>query len=290
MRWRERDGVRWLEADLPGARAGKGGARAAFSTRLGGVSEGPFKSLNLGRLTGDQPDAVRENRHRLAAAIAIDPELVLIGRQVHGAEVARHDQPTEPRAYANPAAGLPAADGHATARPGLAPLVFVADCLPVALAGPAGVAMIHCGWRGLAAGIVERGAEEVEARAAAVGPGIGPCCYEVGDDVLAAFEPLGPDVAEGRMLNLRQVAGRLLQQAGVESVEVSEECTSCQPQLFFSHRRDGERTGRQAGLVWASDEVAVHARHPAATSEPEPAGNGGEAEASGGKVRIRCPA
>ena len=259
MRWRERDGVRWLEADVPGAGTGKGGARAAFSTRLGGVSDGPFKSLNLGRLTGDRPDAVRENRHRLAAAIAIDPELVLIGRQIHGAEVARHDQPTEPRAYANPAPGLPAADGHATAHPGLVPLVFVADCLPVALAGPGGVAMIHCGWRGLAAGVVERGVEQVEARAAAVGPGIGPCCYEVGDEVLAAFEPLGPDVAEGRMLNLRQAAGRLLQRAGVESVEVSEECTSCQPELFFSHRRDGERTGRQAGLVWASDEVA----HPA---------------------------
>jgi len=277
LRWRERDRVRWLEADLLGA-------RAAFSTRLGGVSDGPFKSLNLGRLTGDRLDAVRENRHRLAAAIAIDPGHVLIGRQIHGAEVARHDQPTEPGAYANPAPGLPAADGHATARPGLVPLVFVADCLPVALAGPGGVAMIHCGWRGLAAGIVERGVEQVDARAAAVGPGIGPCCYEVGDEVLAAFEPLGPDVADGRMLNLRQAAGRLLQRAGVQSVEVSEECTSCQPELFFSHRRDGERTGRQAGLVWASDEVAVQTAEPAAPSAPEPAGNVGEAEASGGVI------
>ena len=243
MRWRERDGVKWLEADLPGA-------RAAFSARLGGVSEGPFKSLNLGRLTGDRAEAVRENRHRLAAAVAIDPELVLIGRQVHAAEVARHDAPTEPPAYANPAPGLPEADGHATARADLAPLVFVADCLPVALAGAGGVAMIHCGWRGLAAGIVKRGVEAVEARAAAVGPGIGPCCYEVGDEVLGAFERLGPGLAERRMLDLRLVARRLLERAGVESIEVSEACTSCQPELFFSHRRDGERTGRQAGLVW----------------------------------------
>ena len=243
MRWRERDGVKWLEADLPGA-------RAAFSARLGGVSEGPFKSLNLGRLTGDRAEAVRENRHRLAAAVAIDPELVLIGRQVHAAEVARHDAPTEPPAYANPAPGLPEADGHATARADLAPLVFVADCLPVALAGSGGVAMIHCGWRGLAAGIVKRGVEAVEARAAAVGPGIGPCCYEVGDEVLGAFERLGPGLAEGRMLDLRLVTRRLLQRAGVESIEVSEACTSCQPELFFSHRRDGERTGRQAGLAW----------------------------------------
>jgi YfiH family protein len=249
VRWRERDGVRWLEADLEGASAGRREARAAFSTRLGGVSEGPFTSLNLGRLTGDLPGAVRENRHRLAAAIAIDPQLVLIGRQVHGAEVARHDRPTEPPAFANFAPGLPEVDGHATSRPELTPLVFVADCLPVALAGPGGVAMIHCGWRGLAAGIVEQGVAQVEARAAAVGPGIGPCCYEVGDEVVAAFEPLGSDVSEGRMLNLRVAAQRLLERAGVERVEISEECTSCQPELFFSHRRDGERTGRQAGLV-----------------------------------------
>jgi polyphenol oxidase len=220
-----------------------------FSTRLGGVSEGPFASLNLGRLTGDLPDAVRENRHRLAAAIAIDPKLVLIGRQVHGADVARHDRPADPPAYASFARGLPEVDGQATSRPELTPLVFVADCLPVALAGPGGVAMIHCGWRGLAAGIVERGVQQVAARAAAIGPGIGPCCYEVGDDVLSAFEPLGSDVAAGRMLNLRLAARRLLERAGVAETEVSEECTSCQAQLFFSHRRDGERTGRQAGLV-----------------------------------------
>jgi polyphenol oxidase len=249
VHWREREGVKWLEAELPGA-------RAAFSARLGGVSEGPFKSLNLGRLTGDRGEAVRKNRHRLAAAIGIDPELVLIGRQVHAADVARHDGPTQPRAYANPAPGLPEADGHATARADLVPLVFVADCLPVALAGPGGVAMIHCGWRGLAAGIVERGAEEVRARAAAIGPGIGPCCYEVGDEVLNAFAPLGPGLAGGRMLDLRQTARRLLERAGVESIEASELCTSCRPELFFSHRRDGGRTGRQAGLVRITGEAA----------------------------------
>ena len=88
LRWAEKDGVRWLEAELPGA-------RAAFSTRLGGVSEAPFDSLNLGRLTGDAR-RVRENRPRLAAALGVDPRGVLIGRQVHGAELQRHDEPTEP--------------------------------------------------------------------------------------------------------------------------------------------------------------------------------------------------
>lgn len=241
LRWREDDGVRRLEAELPGA-------LAAFSTRLGGVSEPPFDTLNLGRLTGDPK--VRENRHRLSAALDVDPNNVLIGRQVHQAHVRRHDGPTEPPAYAEPAPGLPEADGHATDRPGLAPLVFVADCLPVALAGERGVAMIHCGWRGMAGGIVERGVEEVGATAAAIGPSIGPCCYEVGEEVLDAFAGLGPGIAAGRMLDLREVARRLLAEAGVEAVEISELCTSCNPELFFSHRRDGGRTGRQAGLVW----------------------------------------
>ena len=233
--------MRWLEAGLPGA-------TAAFSTRLGGVSAPPFDTLNLGRLTGDP--RVRENRHRLAAALQVDPGGVLIGRQVHEALVERHETPTEPPAYAEPAPGLPEADGHATDRQGLVPLVFVADCLPVALAGGRGVAMIHCGWRGMAAGIVQRGAEEVAAEAAAIGPSIGPCCYEVGDEVREAFAPLGGGVAVGRMLDLREVARRLLARAGVEQVEVSDLCTSCHPEHFFSHRRDAGRTGRQAGLVW----------------------------------------
>jgi hypothetical protein len=275
VRWSERDGVRWLEAELPGA-------RAAFTTRLGGASKGRFESLNLGRLTGDP--AVRENRHRLAASLGVEPDLVLIGRQVHGAHVIEHDGPTEPRAYADPAPGLTDADGHATAQPGLVPLVFVADCLPVALAGDGAVAMIHCGWRGLAGGIVRRGVKAVGARAAAIGPGIGPCCYEVGEEVLAAFERLGPGIASGRMLDLRLVARRLLEDAGVEDVEITELCTFCNPDLFFSHRRDGEPTGRQAGLVWASDEVAADAEVPAAASEPKPADTGREAEDVGGGI------
>jgi YfiH family protein len=243
LRWRDHDDVRWLEAELPGT-------VAAFSTRLGGVSEPPFETLNLGRLTGDP--RVRENRHRLAAALGIDPHNVLIGRQVHQVRVRRHDEPTESSAFAEPGPGLPEADGHATERPGLVPLVFVADCLPVALAGERGVAMIHCGWRGMAAGIVQRGVEEVGATAAAIGPSIGPCCYEVGDEVREAFAGLGDGVAEGRMLDLREVARRLLAEAGVAEVEISDLCTSCHPELFFSHRRDRGRTGRQAGLVWTA--------------------------------------
>ena len=243
MEWRHDDGVRWLEAELPGA-------RAAFSTRVGGVSAAPYDSLNLAILTGDVRDRVRDNRHRLSAMLGLDPAKVLIGRQVHGAGVAVHDSAPTPNAFADPGPQLPEVDGQATGRPGLAPLVMVADCLPVALAGTGGVAMVHCGWRGLAAGIVERGVSAVDASAAAIGPGVGPCCYEVGDEVLAAFEGLGPGVSAGRMLDLREVARRLLDLAGVRSVIASELCTRCNPELFYSHRRDGTRTGRQAGLVW----------------------------------------
>jgi YfiH family protein len=243
MEWREHDGVRCLEARLPGA-------RAAFSARVGGVSGPPYESLNLGVLTGDERGLVHENRRRLASSLGIDPANVLIGFQVHGAHLERRDAPAEPNPYADPTEPPAKADAQVTATSGLAPLVLVADCLPVALSGPGGVAMLHCGWRGLEAGVVARGVSAVQARAAAIGPGIGPCCYEVGEEVLSAFSGLGDGIAAGRMLDLRAVARRLLQRAGVETVESADLCTSCNPDLFFSHRRDGERTGRQAGVAW----------------------------------------
>ena len=242
MEWREREGVRWLEAELPAA-------RAAFSTRLGGVSQEPYDALNVAIMTGDERDDVRENRLRLAAALGREPDGVVMGRQVHGAELREHAERQEPRVYADVVKSPDEVDAHATADPGLTPLVMVADCLPVALDGPGGVAMAHCGWRGLAAGVVARAATAVDAEAAAVGPGIGPCCYEVGDEVLAEFADLD-GVADGRMLDLSAVARALLERAGVEATEISGLCTKCNPDLFYSHRRDGGRTGRQAGLVW----------------------------------------
>jgi polyphenol oxidase len=243
VEWRERDGVRWLEAELHGA-------RAAFTTRLGGVSEAPFDSLNLGVRT-DDPDAnVARNRERLAAALGHDPARITIGLQVHAAELAIHAGPQVPSPFAAPGSEIPEVDGHVVRDSSLVPLVFAADCLPVALSGPAGVAMLHCGWRGLAGGIVARGAAAVEATDAAIGPGIGPCCYEVGPEVLDAFAHLGEGIASDRMLDLPEVARRLLGAAGVRRIESADPCTRCNPELFFSHRRDAGRTGRQAGLAW----------------------------------------
>lgn len=213
MRWAEKDGVRWLEADLPGA-------RAVFSTRSAG--------------------SIKESPDRLAAALGISADRLVSGRQVHGAELAFH--PGE-------GIGKPAVDGHVVTQPGPVALVYAADCLPVALAGPRGVAILHCGWRGLAAGIVSRGAEATEATHAAVGPGIGPCCYEVGEDVLDAFAGLRAGVADRRMLDLPEVARCLLREAGVEEIDSAGLCTRCEEELFFSHRRDGG-PGRQAGLVY----------------------------------------
>jgi YfiH family protein len=248
MEWRETDGVRWLEATLGPAGAGTG--RAVFGSRVGGVSEAPYGTLNIGVLTDDADAAVVENRKRLAEAVGIEPRQVPIGLQVHKADIAVHEGPQVPSPYAEPGPPLEEVDGHVVRRPGLAPLVLTADCLPVALAGPGGVAMLHCGWRGLAAGIVERGVRAVEATAAAIGPGIGPCCFEVGPEVLEAFADLGDGIADGRMLDLPEVARGQLARAGVEQVESAGLCTFCEADLFFSHRRDGGVTGRMGNLAW----------------------------------------
>lgn len=243
MEWRERNGIRWLEASLPDA-------TAAFSARSGGISEPPFDGLNLGALTDDSIERVVENRRHLATALRFSPDHIAFAHQVHGAKLMTHDGPPRISFASRDGAPIAEADGHAVIEPGIAGLVFVADCVPVAVSGPGGAAILHCGWRGLAAGIVAKGVAAVEATDAAVGPSIGPCCYEVGPEVLAAFERLGGGIADDRMLDLPEVARRLLLEAGVERVELSRLCTSCEPELFFSHRRDRGRTGRQAGLVW----------------------------------------
>jgi polyphenol oxidase len=226
------------------------GARAVFSTRRGGVSHGPYESLNLGILTDDDPERVTENRRRVARAAGVAAERVAMGWQVHGTDLLEWDAPPSGRAYAEPGGkALPPVDGHLTVEPDLALLVLVADCYPVALSDGARTAMLHCGWRPLAGGILERAIERFdETPWAAVGPGIGGCCYEVGPEVLEAFAHL-EGVANGRMLDLRAVISRKLAAAGVTNVQQLDHCTSCRPDLYFSHRRDGGVTGRQAGLV-----------------------------------------
>jgi len=231
-----------VAADLPGA-------RALFTTRRGGVSGGPFASLNLGRLTADDGADVDENRARVAAATGCPRERFLYGRQVHGATVRRAAEPPGP---ARPHAEE---DGQATALPGHPALVFVADCLPVLLAAGGAVAAIHAGWRGMAAGILAEGLAAVREVGGAgpvtalIGPGARGCCYEVGEEVHEAFA--GYDARRGeRNLDLPAIARAKLAEAGAAEVHDTGLCSMCCFGLFFSHRRDGGVTGRQAGVVW----------------------------------------
>jgi YfiH family protein len=228
------------------------GAIAAFSTRDGGVSEGAYASLNVGLHVGDDPANVVENRRLLAERVGLAPEAIAMGRQVHETAIERWGTPPDPvrHGFTDPSAELPEVDGHTTTRHGLGLLVQVADCLPIALASPRRIAMIHCGWRGLAGGLVEHALSLFDARpTAAIGPGIGSCCYEVGPEVLAAFEGM-EGAASGGMLDLRRVAAAKLAAAGAVGVEHVDLCTSCNPDQFFSYRRDGGVTGRQCGIVW----------------------------------------
>ena len=229
------------------------GAKAVFTTRRGGVSVGPFASLNLGKLTADDPDTVERNRDLLQSRIG--GRLAMI-RQVHGPRVVRRDEPSQvsgPR----PRSELDEADGQVTAMPAVAPMVTTADCLPIAVAGGGAVAMLHAGWRGLAEGVIETGVQSLRELApeatltAAIGPGAGVCCYEVGDEVRERFSDAAPDVIRGRNLDLKAIARAQLVAAGVSQVHDVGLCTICSPAvLFFSHRRDRGVTGRQAGIAW----------------------------------------
>jgi polyphenol oxidase len=213
------------------------GGTALFTTRRGGVSDGPFASLNLGLWTDDERERVRENRARVER---LSGGRLAQARQVHGTDVVEADPET-----------VVDADGQFTAERGVAPMALVADCVPIALVAPEGVGMLHAGWRGLAGGVVANGVAALRALgaeriAAAIGPGAGPCCYEVGEEVHAAFG------TSARTLDLKAIARERLAAAGVETVHDCGLCTMHDPERFFSHRRDRGVTGRQAGVVWRS--------------------------------------
>jgi polyphenol oxidase len=219
----------------------------AFTTRVGGVSEGPYASLNLGRKSGDVPERADENRRIACEAIGADVEKLALNFQVHSACVLR----------AAPGMRGEHADGLWTDEPGLPILAMSADCLPIVLArvGKPGVAVLHAGWRGLLAGIVAAGTDALggEKLVAAVGPAIGPCCYEVGDEVAAPFRGrFGDDVVRGSRLDLWTSAERALLAAGVERVDRFDRCTFCEPETFFSHRRDAGITGRQGVIAYVA--------------------------------------
>ena len=214
----------------------------AFTTRIGGVSDGVYESLNLTRGTGDDAAKVEENRRLACEALGLPAERLAFNRQVHS--------PTVHRAHAG-ARGEPG-DGLWTDEPQVPLLAMSADCLPIAVVrtdGPRAIAVLHAGWRGLSEGVIANGVAHLGdgAKAAVIGPAIGPCCYEVGPEVSGLFDD---DLTVDRKLDLWTAAERALRAAGVEHVERVDLCTRDYPQLFFSHRRDGRARGVQ-GVIGA---------------------------------------
>jgi purine-nucleoside/S-methyl-5'-thioadenosine phosphorylase / adenosine deaminase len=213
----------------------------AFSTRVGGVSDGPFESLNLGRRTGDDVERVDENRRRLCALTGGDAEALAMNFQQQSAIVNRAERGKR---------GTPG-DALWTEEPGLPVLALGADCLVIGLVRRNGdrpaVAVVHAGWRGLLEGVVRSAVTTLGGSVdAVIGPSIGPCCYEVGPEVAERFERR---FVRGRKLDLWSAGEHALRGAGVASVERLDLCTRCNEDLFFSHRRTGKPRGVQGVIA-----------------------------------------
>jgi YfiH family protein len=251
----------WLALDLLESR----GVRHGFTLRYGGVSRGKFASLNFTTRQGDDEERVRENRRRLEEAAGLSPEGWALVSQVHGAEVVMAQKGSSFCTHRN---SHPTADAVITAA-AVVPAVLTADCLPVVLASPAsGIAGVaHAGWMGTVSGVVGRTVEEITTRGggpvteivAGLGPSIGKCCYQVGEDLYQAFRERWGRGFAGRvftradpwMLDLQEANRLQLLEAGVpqENIAAVPLCTACRPDLFFSHRRDGVRSGRMLNFV-----------------------------------------
>ena len=227
-----------LDWDAPGP------YRVVFSTRNGGVSDPPFATMNLGKKLGDDPDRVEENRRRLCEHAGASPDWLAMNYQLHSSRVNRAE------------AGVKGTPGDAlwTDEPGVPVLALAADCVPVALvrtSGEPAVCVVHAGRIGILGGILAEAARTLGGEpAAAIGPAIGPCCYEVGDEVAAPYrERFGDGIVRDTRLDLWQAAETALERAGVENVHRYDMCTACNPDLFFSYRRDGTPRGGQGVLA-----------------------------------------
>ncbi len=234
-----------LRDAVPAWRLDAPAAVLAFSTRRGGVSRAPFDTLNVGRSTADDADAIVDNRLRLLHALGLEPDALVTAGQVHGDTVRRVD-----------AAGhVPDCDALLTTRPGVVLAVTTADCMPILLDAGGAIAAVHAGWRGAANGLPARAVAAV-AEAAGIpghdvdvhlGPCIRGCCYEVGDDVAARFPAAAIVAGAGRpRLDLPTVLRLQLATLGVPPARIHDvgACTACDPDGYFSHRRDAGRTGR----------------------------------------------
>ena len=218
-----------------------GAATAVFTTRHGGVSPAPFDTLNLGANTHDDAQNVAQNRRIICAQLGLSD--LYWQHQVHSIEVDRFEPGST--------AGSVDADALITSERGVGLVVTTADCLPVVLASNTEVAVVHCGWRGLAAEIVQHAAAAFRnpPHYAAVGPGIGQPNFEVGEETIAKFGDLHAGELKNSHIDLRAIAERKLRAAGVDEVAHAAFCTYAD-ERFFSHRRSAGLTGRQAGIAW----------------------------------------
>lgn len=256
MIWREKAGVVFESSPLLGTAHG-------FTTRLGGVSGGALASMNLGFGRGDTFEIVAENYARLGQAIGFDPACVSLSRQVHGNEV-RCITEADVLGLEAPRSDC---DALITDRTGTALVIFTADCIPVLLYDPVrgAVGAAHCGWRGTALGTAARtvramqeayGCDPAQIRAA-IGPGIGGCCFETDADVPAAMREALGETAEAYMwregdkwhVDLKAINDCWLRRAGLRQIDRSGSCTACDLEHFWSHRRMGLQRGSQAAVI-----------------------------------------
>ncbi len=236
----------------------------AFTTRLGGVSQGAFGAMNLALHRGDRDENVEENYKILGKALGFDPENLIFSHQIHS-DIIRPVTLSEARGLDHHR--YPECDGLITNTPGAALAIFTADCTPVLLHDPVtgAVGAVHAGWRGTAADIAGKAVRAMEAAygcdpkniRAAVGPNIGRCCFEVGPEVKDAMEAAyGPEAEaairpqnEKYYVNLKALNALSLRRAGVEDIDISGHCTRCMSERYFSHRRQGAQRGSQGAII-----------------------------------------
>lgn len=243
------------------------GVKHGVFTRLGGVSQRPFYSLNVGATVGDAPENVHRNRQRITHAMAVSEKSVRTSWMVHGADVLVIDDDTpEP-------SPPPQADGIITRRPGIALMMRFADCVPLLFYDPLQkvVGIAHAGWPGTLVGIGPATIQAMQGTfgcnptdiIVGIGPSIGPCCYEVGPEVIqgvrsafdgAADQLLKPGKGKRPHFDLWRANVVALRQAGVEQIEVAELCTACRADLFFSHRAERGQTGRFGAMIVLNNE------------------------------------
>lgn len=239
---------------------------AAVSTRLGGVSAPPFDTLNMSFSTGDEAASVLENRTRFLSAVGIDPKEIVTCRQVHGTHLEQVGKEDRGRGASSQETAVKDCDGLMTDEAGVPIVLNFADCTPLLFydAGHQAIAISHGGWRGTEADIAgktvsmmkETFGSDPKDLLAAVGPAIGPCCFEVGGEVIKQFSHLfsreemvlltRKDKGEKYHFDLPRANLILLQRAGIreEHIDASGVCTYCREDLFYSYRKSGGRTGR----------------------------------------------